>query len=57
MLQLPNDVMLSILEPLYYIDKNLNIYDGKDDLLASRAACRRLADIGRGLAFGHIIFT
>jgi hypothetical protein len=57
MLQLPNDVMLSILEPLYYIDKNLNIYGGKDDLLASRAACRRLADIGRGLAFGHIIFT
>jgi hypothetical protein len=56
MLQLPNEVLLKILEYLYYIDHEFCIYGEKADLLASRLACRRLADIGQNLAFEHITF-
>jgi hypothetical protein len=56
MLQLSNGVLLMILELLYSVDKNFNIYGNKKDLFASRATCRRLADLGQSLAFKCITF-
>jgi hypothetical protein len=54
MLQLSNEVLLMILELLYSVDKNFNTYGNKED--ASRATCRRLADLSQGLAFKCITF-
>jgi hypothetical protein len=53
MLRLSNELLLKILKYLYFLDPFVQ-WGQKEDLLASRAACRRLADIGTNLAFEHI---
>jgi len=45
-----------ILELLYSVDKKFNTYGSKQDLFASRAVCRRLADLSQSLAFKYITF-
>ena len=57
MLRLSDEVLLLILECLYYVDGDFCIHGEKDDLLASRATCRRFAHLGQGLAFKHITFV
>lgn len=49
MLRLPDEILLRTLKCVYYIDKT--------SLLACRIVCRKLADIGQGLAFEHLTFT
>jgi hypothetical protein len=56
MLRLSNEVLLMIHELLSSIDKNFDIYGNKEDLFASRAVCRRLADLSQSLAFKCITF-
>ncbi|KAN0114383.1 hypothetical protein V8E51_003927 [Hyaloscypha variabilis] len=56
MLQLSNEVLLMILELLCSV-KDLKTYGEKQDLLACRGTCRRLANVGQGLAFAHISFA
>jgi hypothetical protein len=55
-LHLPNEILLNILNYLYYVDNTFNIHGNKNDLLASRVACKRLARIGKHLSFEHITF-
>jgi hypothetical protein len=45
-----------VLGLLYSVDKNFNTYSNKEDLFASRAACRKLAGLGQSLAFKCITF-
>lgn len=54
MLQLCDEILLQTLKYLYYLDPNFVRWAEKDDLLATRAACRRLGNIGIGLAFEHL---
>lgn len=56
MLCLSDEVLLMILENLYYVDDNLDISGQKNDLLSTRAVCRRLANIGQDLSFKYITF-
>jgi hypothetical protein len=55
-LHLPDEILLRIFDFLYYVDDNFNIYGNKNDLLASRLVCKRLATIGKHLSFEHITF-
>jgi hypothetical protein len=55
-LHLPDEILLKIFDFLYYVDDNFNIYGNKNDLLASRLVCKRLATIGKRLSFEHITF-
>ncbi|KAH6672613.1 hypothetical protein B0J14DRAFT_655484 [Halenospora varia] len=54
MLRLSDEILLTILKYLYYLDPNFVRWGQKEDLLATRAACRRLANIGTSLAFEHV---
>jgi hypothetical protein len=56
MLHLPDEILLKIFDFLYYVDNNFNIYGNKNNLLASRLVCKRLATIGKHLSFEHITF-
>jgi hypothetical protein len=55
-LHFPDEILLKIFDFLYYVDDNFNIHGNKNDLLASRLVCKRLATIGRHLSFEHITF-
>lgn len=55
-LHLPDEILLKIFDFLYYVDDNFKIYGNKNDLLASRLVCKRLATIGKRLSFEHITF-
>lgn len=54
MLPLSNDILLQILKYLYYLTPDCDPCGEKEDLLATRAVCRRLAEIGASLAFEHV---
>lgn len=54
MLQLPNEIVVSILRSLYHIDENWKTHGIKKDLLTTREVCRRLADAAAPLAFRHV---
>ena len=56
MLRLSNELLLKIIKYLYFLDPDFVQWGQKEDLLATRAACRRLANIGTSLAFEHITF-
>lgn len=56
MLQIPDEIILRIIEGLYYVDDIFYTYGEKADLLAIRSACKRLARLGQGLAFENITF-
>jgi hypothetical protein len=55
-LHLPDEILLKILDFLYYIDDNFHIHSKKNDFLNSCLACKRLATIGHNLAFKYITF-
>ncbi|KAH8799384.1 hypothetical protein F5884DRAFT_811725, partial [Xylogone sp. PMI_703] len=57
MLRLPDEILLEILKYLHYVDTDFSVHGKKDDLLSSRATCKRLAIVGQGLAFEHVTFT
>ncbi|KAH7330030.1 hypothetical protein BKA65DRAFT_565066 [Rhexocercosporidium sp. MPI-PUGE-AT-0058] len=54
MLRLSDEILLQILKYLYYLDPDFVPCGQKEDLLATRAVCRRLAEIGASLAFEHV---
>lgn len=54
MLRLSDKILPQILQYLYYLDPNFVPWGQKEDLLATRATCQRLADIGASLAFEHV---
>lgn len=56
MMWLSDEILLTILELLYYSRGDFTRYGKKRDLLACRATCRRLRDLGQSLAFTHISF-
>ena len=53
-LRLLNEVLLEILENLYFVDQNSELYGDKNDLLSARVVCQRLASVGQDFAFKHI---
>jgi hypothetical protein len=50
----PNEILLNISNGLFHIDDEFHTVRDKDDLLALRLTCRRLADFCQSLVFKHI---
>lgn len=57
LLRLSDDLLLMIFEFLYCVSKDFIVYGNKQDLLACRATCQRLRDVGQSDAFAYIEFT
>lgn len=54
MLRLPTEILVNILKTLHYVHEDWGTCGIKDDLLSTRAVCKRLANIGASLAFRHV---
>lgn len=57
LLCLPNETLLQILRNLHYVDNKFNEHGQKSGILATRAVCRRLAQVGARIAFRHVKIT
>lgn len=54
MLHLPDEILQIILQNLYHVTDDFRRRGNKEDLLSSRAVCKRLAQVGAYPAFRHI---